>query len=335
MDLGTRQETALNLHYPLRFYYRRLPGRPALGADGLVRAVDSLAPALDIHGARVLSGVAFRTYQLTPDDNHAYATEFGRSPWRWATLAMENYGVLESLSTHLDRELRLYPSMRPIDALALARFEFDSGRNVFGRLRHRGGEFVALVAIETGKERYDAPSGGDADFMIESTDAKRFPDGPEIADAMLVARPQPEPIPDRRRAVLERDVLEFASRHAESKKELSFGEELFYASGHRALQVTSDLIRAVEPSEDWAAYWAAWSNDLREARASAAEFFAGAVSLAYWHVADGIPQVPDGFDWADPTARRHLAESLAELIRFEERALAALAESIGSVGQEH
>lgn len=325
----------MNLHFPLRFHFRRLPGRPALGADGLVRAIDSLAPGLDIHGARVLSGVAFRTYQLTPDDNHAYATEYGETPWRWETLAVENYGILESLSVHLDRELRLYPSMRPIDALALARFEFDSGRNVVGRLRHCGGEYVSLVAVETENERYDAPVGGETEFIVESTDAKRFPDGPDVADAMLVARPQPEPITDRRRAVLERDVLEFAGRHASSKRELNFGEELYYASGHRALEVTADLIRSTEPTDDWCAYWAAWSNDLREARASAAEFFSGEVSLAYWHVADAIPQVPDEFDWADPMARQHLAQGLSELVMVEERALEALADSIGSVGQEH
>ena len=149
------------MKYPLTFHFRRLPGRPALGADGLVRAIHHLHGVLPIAECRVLSGVAFRTYQLTPDDNHAYDTQYGDARWRWETLAMENYGVLESLSVHLDRELRFYGNMRPIDMLALAKFEFEQGRAVFGRVRQHGGEFVELVAIDSPKGRVEAPSAGE------------------------------------------------------------------------------------------------------------------------------------------------------------------------------
>lgn len=311
--------------FPLRFHFRRLPGRPALGADGLVRAIHQLRPNLPLDQARVLSGLAFRTYQLTPDDNHAYDTQYGDLRWRWETLAMENYGILGALTVHLDRELRLYPTMRPIDALALTRYEFDLGRSVIGRLRGKGGEYVVLTAVETEKDRYDAPDGGDSEFVVESTDAGRFPDGDLVADSMLVARPQPEPIPESRRAVLERDVLTFAERHAESKRELNFTEELFYASGLRALDVTAELVSAAEDSPEWREYFHAWTSDLSAGRMSAARHFGGELGVAYQNVADAVPELGADFDWSDPQAREHVANAVGELAPLERIALEALA----------
>ena len=314
----------MNLTYPLRFHFRRLPGRPALGADGLVRAIHRLQPNIALDRIRVLSGLAFRTYQLTPADNHAYATQHGDLQWRWETLAMENYGILESLTVHLNRELRLYPSMRPIDALALARYEFDLGRSIFGRVRGRGGEYALLTSVETEKERYDGPDAGDSDFVVESTDAKRFPAGEHIADSMLVARPQREPIPESRSGVLERDVMKFAGLHARSKRELNFGEELFYASGLRALDVTADLIVDAEDSPEWREYFDAWCSDLRDARTSAARQFGGDVGTAYQNVADAVPTLHADFDWSDRLAREHVAGAMRELEAMEELALEAL-----------
>lgn len=313
------------MKFPLTFHYRRLSGRPALGADGLVRAIHHLHGVLPLAECRVLSGVAFRTYQLTPEDNHAYASQYDDLLWRWNTLAMENYGVLESLTVHLNRELRLYGNMRPIDLFALAKFEFEQGREVIGRVRHHGGEFVELVAIDSPKGRVEAPSGGDIDFTVGSEDPKAFPAGLEIVDSLLVARPQPEPIPPSRGRVLREDVLVFAGRHAQSRRELNFGEELFYASGLRALDVSGALVESAADSEEWRAYWAAWAGDLAEARGAAAEFFDGELSKAFADAADAVPRTAPDFDWADLGARMLLGRALRDLAQAEERALQLLA----------
>ncbi len=313
------------MKFPITFHYRRLPGRPALGADGLVRAIHQLHGVLPLAECRVLSGVAFRTYQLTPDDNHAYATQHGDLRWRWQTLEMENYGVLESLTVHLNRELRLYGNMRPVDMLALAKFEFEQGRSVIGRVRGRGGEFVELVAIDSPKGRLEAPAGGEIEFATETEDPKAFPVGAEIVDALLVARPQQEPIPESRGRVLRDDVLVFAGRHSESKRELNFKEELFYASGLRALDVTASLVEAAVDSAEWRSYWAAWATDLAAARAAAAEFFDGELGKAYADAADAVPRTDDDFDWSDAGARALLGRAVRDLVQAEERALELLA----------
>ncbi|MFT6398396.1 MAG: hypothetical protein ACJAYU_003154 [Bradymonadia bacterium] len=290
-----------------------------------MRAIHHLHGVLPIAECRVLSGVAFRTYQLTPDDNHAYDTQHGDARWRWETLAMENYGVLESLAVHLDREFRIYGNMRPVDMFALGKFEFEQGRGVIGRVRHHGGEFVELVAIDSPKGRVETPSAGDIDFSTQSEDPKAFPAGLDAVDTLFVARPQPEPVPASRGRTLREDVLIFAGRHSQSKRELNFAEELFYSSGLRALDVSSSLVESAEDSEEWRAYWSAWASDLAEARAAAAEFFDGELSQAYADAADAVPRTDEEFDWSDAHARNLLARALRDLVQAEERALELLA----------
>lgn len=321
--------------------YRRLDGPAPLGADGLVRALARVTGLLDEDTARVLSGVAFRTYFLTPDDNHAYRTAIADREWAWGSLDIENYGIVESLAVHFDRDLRIYPLPRPADAIALARHEFEAGRPIVGRLAGAVPEHVVVTGLRGPNGEWAAPDcDGLGDEEVETiADLSAFAENRRLVE-MVTVRPSPTPIPAKRRSMLQEDVLSFAGRHARSRKELHYGHELFYASGLRAWEVAADLLSERWREDDAAEFerfWCAWVRALRDGRAAVARVLAHWASerpeledaaKAYAAIPDAIPDVSPGFDWGDSMARGHVAGALRDAADLDAFAVESLEEAL-------
>lgn len=269
----------------------RLSGRLPRGVDGLVRAIATTHPALDLHAHRVLSGAAFRTYQLNPDDNWAYRTSISAREFAWGTLDMESYGVLESLSTHLQRDLRIWTPAKPADVIALLQTELGEQRqvivnldalapnddNTLRRTPDRNVSMWGLVsAIQTPKltTTLPLPEGVDEEGMTLTFDMLAK-DAAALPLAFITARAPYEPVPDTRATALRDDVLRFANLHYHSKRELQYRDELYYASGGRAWSTTAELCttRLPDSADEQAAlrtYLRAWLQDLADARHAAA-----------------------------------------------------------------
>lgn len=328
---------------PFEIQFRRFAGPPPLGADGLVRALADTTGLLDIDTARVLSGVAFRAYFLTPDDNHAYRTAIDDREWAWSSLDVENYGVVESLAAHLEQDVRVYPIGRAADLIALAKFEIAAGRTPIGRLAGEVPEHVVVTGLRTPSATFELDPGvapGDVERVpIADPGAPVNAIAPHLAEVVTI-RPPTSPIPETRRRMLRDDVMQFASRHSRSRKELHHAQELFYASGLRAWSVAAELLTErwqEKDVEEFERFWAAWTSDARAGRAAAARVFArwaedevafGPVAEAYRQIPDAIPETSPGFDWNEPVARGHVASALRDAEDLDEAAVTALEDAL-------
>lgn len=327
------------MHCTLRF--QSLPGRAAYGADGLVRAITAVT-GTDTDLARVLCGVAFRAYQLTPDDNWAYRDAVSTREWAWGSLGMDSYGVLESLSAHAARDLRVWPVDKPATLVALAKVELSEGRVLLAQEPADGdgppGAWRAVTGLTTPKESLDAPGlAGLAESAPLTFDLVGGDSA--LPTHLLTLRPPYDPAPESRLARLTDDVLTFAVRHARSGKELHYTEELYYAAGLRAWEVTSELLEdrwREDPS--LGDYLAEWLEDARVARASAATTFRGwaetkpdgeawaAAADAYDALVGAVPSLPTA--WRE--SRAALARALRDCGDVEEDAVAALHEALSA-----
>lgn len=325
---------------------RPLQSDAAPGVDALVDAIALLGDAPSDEAA-VLSGAAFRTYYLTPDDNHAYREVISAREWAWGSLYIENYGVLESLATHLDRDLRLWSFQRPADLAALARVELEAGRPLLLGLGAEPSRLALVTAIEVGPRRI-ALEPDAIPRIARDEDTERFAfaaldrwDAEDVRPGFaLTVRAGVEPASARRRELLRRDVLAFAGRHARSRKELSYTEELFYASGLRAWEVAAEsLVERWRPedAEAFDPFWRAWSQSLRRARTAAARVLdrwsaddpaLAEAARAYSEVADAVPVVSGPVEWSDTILRSHLADALRAGADRDAAALAALARAV-------
>jgi hypothetical protein len=325
---------------------RPLQTDAAPGVDALVDAIALLGGG-EPDEAAVLSGAAFRTYYLTPDDNHAYKEVISPREWAWGSLEVENYGVLESLATHLDRDLRLWSFQRPADLAALARVELEAGRPLLLGFGHEPTRLVLANAIEVGPRRFALEHGADPNAAgVAEPDRfgfgelERWREDDVRPRYALTVRAGVEPASARRRELLRRDVLTFAGRHARSRKELSYSEELFYASGLRAWEVAAEsLVERWRPedAEAFDPFWRAWSQSLRRARTAAAQVLdrwsadepaLAEAARAYSEVADAVPVVSGAVEWTDYILRSHLADALRAGADRDAAALAALARAV-------
>ena len=267
-------------------HFHRLAGPPAYGADGLVRGIAAACEA-DLDELRVLSGVAFRAYQLTPDDNHAYREVISEREWSWGSVSMENYGVVESLGVHLRRDFRFWRTPRPVDLLAVLKHELSAGRGALGCIAGEEREWVWIHDLDGRQGLLEAPPlphagtgsapATNASGTLEIASLESFDDdAPVLLDVVLTVRPGVDEIPESRARALRDDVLRFAGRHATSRRELNFQEELFYASGLRAYAVSAELLTdrwVAAESAAFRVFWRTWLRDLREGRRSAARVF--------------------------------------------------------------
>lgn len=340
----------------------RLSGRAALGADGLVRALHAATPdcPLTLDEARVWSGVAFRAYQLTPDDNWAYRDAVSKQEWAWSTLAMDSYGVKESLSTHLQRDLREWPIDKPATLVALVRVELGEGRGALVNLdalrahpalaaaldeasevadkRKLGcGEWGFVSAITTPKDsaQVDVPAAFGAGVTLTFDALAK--DNADLPPVVLTLRPPYEEPPASRLHALKRDVLTFAGAHANSKRELNYQDEFYYASGHRAWAAAAELLgtrwadSAGDAGDEGAAttadYLPVWLADIHAARHSAARAVPNAA------VAARFAQVATALDKARAAAKTvATADERAAIAAAIERAAALDAEAISALG---
>ncbi len=261
----------------------RLPGRPAYGVDGIVRAlVAAYGPGspVALDEARVLSGVAFRVYMFTPDDNHAWRETYPGQEWRWATLSMDSYGVAESLTTHLDRDIRRWEAPDNATLWTLVRGEVGGGRALVGISGDERREAFVIDGTKRNGDVERLAEAGPGDFALDLGDIAADAKTPSGLTAVLTLRPPTEPATESRRRALMRDVVEFAVRHATTGRELDFGEEAYFASGGRAMEVTADLLetRAVaeleEGETDLPAFFSSFAADLSDGRTAAAEVLA-------------------------------------------------------------
>ena len=244
-----------------------LPGRPARGADGIVRAVLAACGQADgLDAARVATAVAGRAYMFTPDDNHGYRHDFPGVEWSWGSLRMDSYGVVEALGPHLERELRVYPRPTWNEVRALV-------------LHHRTHGWSPVAVDADGCACIVASDGSDADCHDASSDDRGRvtlrggdPAAPVAGLEALIAVREAPPTPPARRVALLKDALRFMVAHAGSGRELEFREEVYYASGLRAFDVAAAIASAPERTAGpgWAVFFDAWVADVAEGRASLA-----------------------------------------------------------------
>lgn len=328
-----RTPTSTGMQCTLRF--QSLPGRAAYGADGLVRAITAVT-GTNTDLARVLCGVAFRTYQLTPDDNWAYRDAVSTREWAWGSLGMDSYGVLEALSAHAARDLRLWPIDKPATLVALAKVELSEGRVLLAQAPAEAGGppgvWTVVTGLTTPKDTLDVdpPDGLGASASLTFDAIKG---DAALPVALLTLRPPYDLAPEARLARLTDDVLAFAVRHSRSRKELHYTEELYYAAGVRAWEVTSELLEdRWQDDPALGTFLAVWLEDARVARAAAAATFRtwaatrpdgdgwAAAADAYESLVGAVPSLPTA--WRD--SRAALARALRDCGDVEEDAVAAL-----------
>jgi hypothetical protein len=257
----------------------RPSGVAPFGAHALI---DHLLAALSVQGvpidrdeALVLTGAAFRTYQFDPDDNWGWRNDHPDATWRWQALEVDSYGIVEAISAHYSADIRRWHAgEKPIEWLRVTANELAAGRPALGVVRDTPASLWLIDAVHRGETTHAVSIGAAGERLLLDAHALSEPQPAEAPtlEALYTVRPSPTPTPETRLPALWRDVLLFATRHAGSKKELSFEEELYYASGLRAWDVTP--ARLAEGGTEIGPLWRAWRDTLADGRAAAARVLA-------------------------------------------------------------
>lgn len=290
-----------------------VPGGGGFGADGLLCAIVEAFGAGDrLDAARVWASLGTRAYWFVPEDNYGYRDERPHVEWSAGALSLENYGVVEALAPQLGCSVRVLGAPSPAIAAVALRDALRSGDAVVVATREPldGSPDAPVVerALLARQLRWGAGeaagAGGGADRTLPLLlDADR-----ELPiTTLFVVGPSFEDAPPGRRRVLQQDALRYASQHTSSAlgKELSFAEELYYASGARALRAAAAALRAGAAARQpgWDGYWGRWVADLRAARVSLS------VTAAAW--AHDATVAPADADWGAVGAAAADAASVA------------------------
>lgn len=296
------------MSYAFSLLLNRSPDAAAHGAHGLIDhllgALADRGTELDRDLALVLTGAAFRTYQFVPADNWGWGVEHPEERWRWQTLDVENYGVIEAISAHASADIRRWDVGAKVASwLQVVQVEHGAGRGLLARVPGEPASFWRCDRSEFASKPQGVSGPGippreqtGQTRRVEIADLTATLEPPFPLETLITVRPSPTPTPPERLPALWKDVLVFATRHATSKKELAHHEELFYASGVRAWHMTAELVAGDAPG--LAEYWAAWRAQMVEARAAAGRGLRR------------FPDVPGAFDApADCLERLHAAAS--------------------------
>ena len=198
---------------------------PTRGLNPLISTLSDLLTAegstLDVSFAFGASGLAFATYLFVVEDNWGFATDHPNVHWLWECLDRENYGVIESLCAHTNRDLRRYEALNHASLWALVHGERAEGRQLIAL--GGGAQLDADVSDRLPARIVDAERDGatrrlvleDAvgrftiEFQIELKTAK---DPAPIASVFTV-RPASRPASAEAIPRLLVDVLRWAVRH--------------------------------------------------------------------------------------------------------------------------
>lgn len=235
---------------------------------------------LDPHAAMVISGVAFRHYFFTPNENHAWLVEYPGQYWREDSLGVENYGMHEALMGHTGWSIRRWNALKGKELVALLRIEQQEGRwlriqpsstHPFGFIE----DFEASRAGLTMTVRH-----GEHEATLAHPDLASLDDFAAELPELLTLRKEPGEIPASRRHALTGDVLRWAVAHYESRKEIIYEADAFYATGWRAWEELQALVVSLhtETLDDrdnarGLAFVQAHLQELALARDAAAAFF--------------------------------------------------------------
>ncbi len=267
------------------------------GLDALLLACHRLAvedvgrvePPFDADSLVLLAGLAFAAYQFDPADNHAWDVEYPGAAWRVQALEVDNYGALEALAGHLDVGPRLYVRPKLTEAVALVQHELEAGRRVIAQ--GNDGRVALVTALQVAGRRTERAGAAGCEAIAPSWELR----AEVVADAMLdvralvVVRPGHEGVRASRSHVLQRDVLAFGAAHAERKHELWAPDELFYATGRRALARTASLFAGDETCVEWARTWCTRTAWRRRTGAPALTGWADALDAGspWWAAVEG------------------------------------------------
>jgi hypothetical protein len=307
---------------------------PLLHAVGVGIASDDLL---------ALGGLAHRTYFFTPDDNHCWHESSPHPTWDDASLTIDNYGVWESLAGHTGASLRPYDGMTAAEQWQLIAHELEEGRlcrgqtadgrvwDLVGATHRKGQAFSVAPSTVAGTPPHE--------FEIPFAPGQG-PPAPPFA-RVTVVRPDAPPAPPERAAMLLRDVLVFACRHAQTGKELDFTREVFVGSGARAWSLAAAFMGTCDASDVAAvAHGRVWLAATRRAREAAATSFraarlpwdavlphpARAVVAGYWEQAAALLAEAE----AESTDRTRQAQFVVAAGERDAAAVAALRDGLAS-----
>lgn len=233
---------------------------------------------LSFDTAMVLGGGAFRHYFFTPDDNHAWLSEYPDDLWREDTLWVENYGLFEAIEGHTGWASRRWVGLTGAELVQLLRYEQDGARFVRQEASEAHPEGI-IRSFEVSRDgislNIERPDGN---VTLTHSDLSTIDDFAATLGALQTLRPPTQGIPPTRRHALTADVLRWAPRHWQARKEILFDVQAFYAAGDRAWSKLYDFARtlqALDTQKQDAAltYIRTHLAELAIARASAANFF--------------------------------------------------------------
>lgn len=272
----------------------------------------------DFDAAMVHGGAAFRHYFFTPEDNHAWLVEYPDERWREDSLTMDSYGVFEAIQGHTGWSARQWRGLKGAELVTLLRHEQSGGRLVRA-LGTDGARPGLIESFEASREGLTLQlSDGRDTWELQHAGLATLDDFVPMLGVLQTLRKEPAEIPTRRRHALTEDALRWAVRHWESRKELRFDLEAYYATGTRAWQLLSDfadtaLTGGDEVDADAAqAYIARHLHELSRARRSAERFF-GDASMVLEHTGRAALAAPqlDGLRdrWAKSSDAAETASS--------------------------
>lgn len=274
----------------------------------------------DFDAAMVHGGAAFRHYFFTPEDNHAWLVEYPGEHWREDSLNMDSYGVFEAIQGHTGWSARQWRGLKGAELVTLLQHEQKDGRliRVLGTDGARPGLIESFDASREGLT-LRLSDGPDA-WELQHAGLATLDDFVPSLGVLQTLRKEPSEIPTRRRHALTEDALRWAVRHWESRKEIRFDLEAYYATGARAWRLLADFAeRALAGDADFdadaaRAYIARHLGELARARRSAERFFADPAMVL------------------EHTGRAALAAPQLELLRERWATAADAAESASSAG---
>lgn len=241
---------------------------------------------LSLHGeefpfpaAMVLSGAAFRHYFFNPAYNHAWLVEFPDDLWRNDTLFVENYGLHEAIEGHTGWASRRWHALKGVELVQLLRHEREEQRLL--RLEATQDQPAGILRdfdVQRSGLTLEVERNG-AIERIEHKDISTLDDFSATLPPMQSLRRAQDNIPDTRRWALTHDVLRWAPRHWQARKEIIYDVQAFYAAGDQAwidLQAfhTQDIGTDSTRASDAKSYLTAHLKELHIARNAAAQFFA-------------------------------------------------------------